>query len=141
MSKNKLITKEIAAKLRAGVKRALEIPEGLDMDVWVCSSNVAPCGTGGCFAFELAAAHGRFRPRTLLRKHRDASSDFYLPSYAANLVGLDLDVMRRSIFNPDKWPHSLWERYYYAATPVARAEALRDAVEDFIAKDGQWGQR
>lgn len=145
---NKLITPEIAAKLRAGVARAASVPGGLNMLVWIKEDESQPCHTAGCLAFEIAAANSPLKPKELLkRQHRAEQREIcdgsgrgseWLPNYAAKTLGLSFDLLDATLFHTGSWPRKYQDQFDAARTPKGEVAVLRRVVEYFIANDGDW---
>lgn len=146
--KNKLITPEIAAKLRAGVARAASVPGGFNMLVWIKEDMDQPCHTAGCLAFEIAAANGPLEPAELLKRQRRAEKrdendgighgSEWLPYYAAKTLGLSFDLLDATLFHTGSWPQKYQDQFEAARTSKGEVAVLRRVVEHFIAKDGDW---
>lgn len=136
----RLVTPEIAAKLRAGVARAESAPASLAMYTWAEHSS-EPCGVRGCLAFEITASYSRLTPMTLLARHYRAAKSGdrqWLPRYAAKIVGLSFQLLWDTLFNDMNWPPRFRARYDRATKATTRVRILKAVVEDFIKEDGQW---
>lgn len=125
---NKLITPEIAEKLRKAVARAKQTPVGFNMRAWAKPSAITPCGVVGCLAFEILVANTDRTPKHILaQKYVHTGVD------AASVLGLEYRMIE-DLFHLSRWPLDLITLYY-----IDPINALEQAVEKFIAADGQDG--
>jgi hypothetical protein len=119
--------------LRKGYRRAQELPRGFNMGTWGYESEQAPCGTICCYAGELLIVGGVVSPKEL---PAFANADFFaVPTRAAELLEIP-DEAIKAMFFVENWPRELRKKYEAANIPSVRAEALAEAVEMFIAADG-----
>lgn len=107
--------------MRAAVARAKAVPQGFDMDTWIENADT-PCGTAGCFAYEICAVAG------------DVSQRSSIQEQAATLIGLD--DSSPALFFLEQWPERFQSLYKEAGSPEGRADALGAVVESWI--EGTW---
>ena len=113
------------------VKEAiLANPEHFDMSLWACGTAACICG----WTAKLAGEYDKLREML--------DSPFDIPeNYPAKLGArlLKIDVEQAEALFLSGWPVHFLERYTDAeGDRVKRAQVVAEAIDDFIAHDGNW---